>query len=221
MLSFEWGTRPKTGPEVQATEIPFMILLNGFPCEDKCDVAYSLEGYFAGSRLISCNLLNEAVDTTVSMRGPIHHAMCKEVRRLAFDNLKQDSTHHSSALIMTSWLDDTPEGCDIFAEYVEIARVRKTPMIVVSVFIDGERNAEFLDFKNRITEATKEINRFLTEEEFFAIGKQYFLLSREKMREVAGDLNQFFDPRLNVTGMSVQEVFDKIVDFLHEPMKML
>lgn len=104
--------------------IPF---LNGFPGVGKYAIARALKEAWDGRLLIDNHLLIDPVGASIPGRSPAHHILRKQFRCVAFDALKQEVTLNS-AITMTFCAADILQDREVFAEHVDIARVRNIPI---------------------------------------------------------------------------------------------
>ena len=201
-------------PELPGPRSACVLFLNGFPGVGKYAIARVLKSVWVGSRLIHNHLLIDPVEAIIPGRGPAHHTLRRQFRRVAFDALKQE-TSLDSAIIMTSCAADTPQDREVFAEYVEIARVRKIPFIAVNIICDEETNAKRLRSRERVDESGIGKTKLVDTKALSSLRKDYKLLNRANMTREAEDV-EFYHLDLDTSDLSVQAASVSIASFLRD-----
>lgn len=164
--------------------------------------------------MIDNHLLIDPVEAIIPGRGPAHHTLRRQFRRVACDALKQERSL-DSAIIMTSCAADTPQDREVFAEHVEIVRVRKIPFIAVNIICDEETNAKRLRSRERVDESGKGKTKLVDTKALYSLRKDYKLLNRANMTREAEDV-EFYHLDLDTSDLSVQAASVSIASFLRD-----
>jgi len=129
-----------------------ILLLNDFPGLGKCTIAKSLCSTLTTSntsyRLLDNHLIIDVAHAIIPDRSPSDYALRKQFRRLAFDGLKS-LEEKNSVVVLTACLMKTGDDMNLFEEYLDIAKARRVPLVMVNLLCDMERNISRLESEER------------------------------------------------------------------------
>ncbi|KAF2490896.1 hypothetical protein BU16DRAFT_445282, partial [Lophium mytilinum] len=121
-----------------------ILLLNAFPGTGKLTIAPLLA---APSILLHNHLLVDPAAAIYPERDQNHYALRRAFRKTAFDALKADNRDLS--IIMAACLGNSAADVAVLAEYVDVARVRNVPFILVNLVCDMDEHVARLQGRER------------------------------------------------------------------------
>jgi hypothetical protein len=126
------------------TGLPSVVLLNGYPGVGKLTIARALNDDLENSQLIDNNLLVELADAIEPLNTPANAALRTAIRHAAFDGIKAVTNKLITVIMTTCTLSNVPADLELFAELVDIARVRGVPFVSVNINCDSDVNVRRL-----------------------------------------------------------------------------
>jgi replication-associated recombination protein RarA len=129
-----------------------ILLLNGFPGVGKFTIAKFLCSSLITSntpyRLLDNHFIIDAAHAIIPDRSPSNYALRKQFRKVAFDGLKA-LEEEKLVVVLTACLVNTGDDLNLFEEYLDIAKARRVPLVMVNLLCDMRSNIGRLESEER------------------------------------------------------------------------
>ena len=201
-MSFE-TTQPATGPRSspnkasEPSPLPFVLLLNGYPCVGKHSIAHLLSDRIPKMHIIDDLMLRLLMPEAIeSGRGSGKFELCERIRKVIVDEIKSIEDE-SVTIVVTSCID---QSCpNELKEYVDVAARRKVPLIGFNI------TCEEREYYKRVESAKKMANhrsKVMSSKEMQKIRQEKTLIlpNRDEFREQGAFMHHEV---LDTTSMSV------------------
>ena len=200
--------------------IPCIIILNGFPGVGKYTIAKSLRAslteHDVPTRLLDNHLLLDHVSAIWPVRDAAHYQLRSHFRHGETTLLKCIPDEKLVVVMTSGYSAESVNDVDAFADYTDVARKRKVPVIFVNFSCDERENRERLCSDEREEgvkdgKSTKLVDGKVLDD----LKTKYTLLCPTMLdAEIEGVELHFLE--IDNTDLSAEEAAGKVLDFLKD-----
>ncbi|RSL72436.1 hypothetical protein CEP53_001096 [Fusarium sp. AF-6] len=130
---------PAATPSQQASEGK-IIFLNGFPGTGKLTILKEVNELLPVETtcLLDNHLLIDPVVAVISGRSQEHHELCRKIRALIFDKLRERAQRDHTIIMTACLVEDNERDAGVLQEHLDMAREADTPIFWINVHCSHE-----------------------------------------------------------------------------------